>query len=400
VAARAPENRPTVTADARDARPSGDDDPARAPARAELAARLARLGEARPEDALADAVPESAAAAVAATAARVARGVALGRLIGDEPRFRRLVDGLSRVAASEGTVLVTGETGTGKELYARAVHQLGPRRDHPFIAVDCGAFPEQLFESELYGHARGAFTDARSEQRGLARMADGGVLFLDEIDSLSLPAQGKLLRFLQERTFKPLGADRFYDVDIRVVGASNRDLGRLVESRQFRADLYFRLNVLPVHIMPLRERRGDVSLLARHFLELHARAPGVGPRRFAAGALAALAAYDFPGNVRELSNLVQRAVVMATGPEIRAEDLRALLPAASAPEPAADAAARPSPGSFREAKTRAIAAFERAFVSDLLRRHAGNITRASREAHKDRRAFGRLVKKYGLDRSA
>ena len=164
-------------------------------------------------------------------------------------------------------MLVTGETGTGKELFARAIHHLSARRHAPFVAVDCGAIPDQLFENELFGHVRGAFTDAHRDQRGQAPLADGGTLFLDEIDALSLPAQSKLLRFLQDHTFRPLGGDRNERANVRVIAASNRDLERLVEQKEFRADLFFRLNILRLHLPPLRERRDDIPLLAQRLLE-------------------------------------------------------------------------------------------------------------------------------------
>jgi two-component system response regulator GlrR len=310
-------------------------------------------------------------------------------MVGDDRAFRRLVASLPRMAASDATVLITGETGTGKELYARAIHHLGPRHDRPFVAVDCGAFPDHLLESELFGHAAGAFTDARGEHRGLARMAEGGVLFLDEVDGLSMAAQGKLLRFLQERTFKPLGDERARQADVRVVAATNRDLPALVKEHRFRADLYFRFSVLPVHIMPLRERRADIPLLARHFVEEHAANAGGRELSFTEAALQRLAAHDFPGNVRELYNLVQRAAVMVDGETIDVPDLVAL-------GLCAPTAAVTSSATFRLAKARAVEEFERDFVARLLDKHGGNITRASREASTDRRAFGRLVKKHGL----
>jgi DNA-binding NtrC family response regulator len=337
-------------------------------------------------------------------ARRLACELADRNLVGSDPAFSKLVRDLPRVAASDATVLITGETGTGKELYARAIHHMGPRHDRPFVAVDCGAFPEQLLESELYGHAAGAFTDARAEHKGLARMAEGGTLFLDEVDALSLPAQGKLLRFLQERTFKPLGDERIREANVRILAATNRDLATLVSQQRFRADLFFRLGVLLVHIMPLRDRRSDIPILAAHFIE---RCTGATPERrlrFTPRALELLAHHDFPGNVRELFNLVQRAAVMIEGDEIDAADLTPPA-AASAPAPRSEAppAPRPAPmtsATFRDAKARAVEAFERSFVADLLARHDGNITRASREARKDRRAFGRLVKKHGLDPQA
>jgi DNA-binding NtrC family response regulator len=291
-------------------------------------------------------------------------------------------------------VLITGETGTGKELSARAIHHLGRRRDFPFIAVDCAAFPDQLFENELFGHARGAFTDAHRDQRGLIAMAEGGTLFLDEIDSLSPSSQAKLLRFLQERTYRPLGADKFVRADLNVVAATNRDLDKMVRDNQFRSDLFFRLNVLRLHMMPLRDRRGDIVLLAKHFLELLATEQGVPRKTLASSAVAQLLQSDWPGNVRELYNLMQRAIVFARGPQIMPADI---LPPST--DSSTVEAIQPANG-FRQARAQAIEAFERRYLIDALKQHNGNITQSARYALQDRRAFGRLVKRHGIDRNS
>jgi DNA-binding NtrC family response regulator len=293
---------------------------------------------------------------------------------------------LPRIAQAEGNVLLTGETGTGKELCARAIHHLSARRPAPFIAVDSGALPEGLLESELFGHTAGAFTDARAEHRGLAALAEGGVLFLDEVDALSPRLQSKLLRFLEERTYKPLGSERFRRADVRMIAATNRNLEALVRTGAFRSDLYFRMNVLHLRLPPLRERPADIPVLAEHFLQI--QPPGRGqPRSLAPSALRKLTLHHWPGNVRELLNVVQRAVVFADGPVIRAQDIDLTLPV--------DVGEAPGAG-FRQARADALARFERAFVENLLRKHNGNITRAAREARKDRRAFGRLVKRLGV----
>ena len=314
----------------------------------------------------------------------------LSQLIGTAPAFAQTISRIPLAARSNMPVLITGETGTGKELCARAVHHLGPRGRHPFIPVDCGGLPEQLFENEVFGHAKGAFTDARTDRRGLVAMADGGTLFLDEVDALSLAAQSKLLRFLQERTFKPLGSDRLQRADVNVLAATNRDLESLVREKRFRSDLYFRLNVLSLHLVPLRARRPDIRLLAGHFVETISRERGGARRTISPPALRKLAAHDWPGNVRELYNVVQRALVFSEREVIRASDISLKggfddrLPEESAI------------GSFRQRRAQAIEAFERDLVEELLSRHAGNVTHAAREAQKDRRAFGRLVKKYHL----
>jgi two-component system response regulator GlrR len=370
--------------------------------RAELGERLHRLLPSAAADAGLPA--PRAARAVAGAAVRLKRQAQLRQMVGEAPAFRRMVDALPRLARQEGTVLIVGETGTGKELCARAIHQMGPRAGGPFVAVDCGALPDQLLENELFGHARGAFTDARAEQRGLVSLADGGVLFLDEVDALSSVAQAKLLRFLQEHSYRPLGSDRLIQADVRVVAATNSDLGRLVREGGFRADLFFRLHVLRVDVAPLRERRADVPLLAAHFLQRldgDGDAAGGGPRRLTARALARLRGHSWPGNVRELENVIRRALaaIAADAAEIGEGEIDAALAALSVAE-AAPAAAFDRPAraaaheTFRSAKARAIADFERRFIDDLLLRHRGNITQAARAAHKDRRALGRLVKKY------
>ncbi len=313
----------------------------------------------------------------------------LAQLVGTDPAFVGAIENVPRFARSNMPVLITGETGTGKELCARAIHFLSKRRDSPFIAVDCSALPDHLVENELFGHTRGAYTDAHRDQRGLVAMAEGGTVFLDEVDSLSLTAQAKLLRFLQERTFRPLGSDRFVHADVNVIAATNRDIDACVRDRLFRSDLYFRLNVLRLHLPPLRDRRGDIALLAHRFLETHCVAAANIRHVLTSAALYKMRQYDWPGNVRELLNVLQRAAVLAEGTQISANCIEL---------PGAAPAVMLSPTSFRVARSEAIAAFERAYVTQLLHQHHGNVTRAARDARKDRRAFGRLVKKYAIDR--
>jgi two-component system response regulator GlrR len=315
----------------------------------------------------------------------LSREMGLANLLGNDPAFLRMVAAIPLAARSDSPVLITGETGTGKELCARAIHHLGRRKGLPFIAADCGAFPDHLFENELFGHARGAFTDAHGDQKGLVALAEGGTLFLDEVDALSPSAQAKLLRFLQERTYKPLGAERFSRADIRILAATNRDLETCVREKRFREDLFFRLNVLRLQVLPLRERRGDIELLARSFLDSTCRESALPAKIFSPSALRKLVHYGWPGNVRELINMVQRAVVFSPGVQILASHI-------PLPEPPPDAA----PETFRHAKARAVENFERVFVDALMRKHLGNVTRAAHEAQKDRRAFGRLVKKHKL----
>jgi two-component system response regulator GlrR len=319
---------------------------------------------------------------------QLALELSLAQLVGRDPAFLKIIRQIPLLARSEAPVLLLGETGTGKESCARAIHHLGPRSGQPFIPVDCGALPEHLAENELFGHVRGAFTGAHAEQKGLAAMAHGGTLFLDEVDSLALPVQAKLLRFLEDHTYRALGADRFSRVNVRVLAATNHDLEACVREKRFRQDLYFRLNVLPLRLPALRERRQDIGLLAQHFLESLNQASSGHPRSFSSSALRALEQYDWPGNVRELFNVVQRAVVLACDTQLLPQHLA--LPLAADSTPAAV--------SFREGKSKAIAAYERSFVEEMLRKHRGNITRAAHEARQDRRAFGRLVKKHAVDR--
>jgi two-component system, NtrC family, response regulator GlrR len=316
--------------------------------------------------------------------------VGMAEIAGHDPAFVKVLNHIPLVSASHSPVLLLGETGTGKELFARAIHMLSPRRSGPFIPVECGAVPEHLAENELFGHVHGAFTDAHRDQKGLVALAEGGTLFLDEVDSLSLAAQAKLLRFLQEGTYRPLGSERFMRGDVRVIAASNRDLEACVEGNQFRADLYFRLNVLRLHLPPLRERSSDIEALARHFLEKQCLEEGLPRRGLTPAALRKLQSYHWPGNVRELYNVLQRAAVFCRGPQINLQHISLPGTAEAENEP---------PSNFRAARAAAIQSFERSFTRELLQKHHGNITHASREAGKDRRAFGRLVKKYNIDRN-
>jgi DNA-binding NtrC family response regulator len=232
-------------------------------------------------------------------------------------RSRAMQDVLQRaelVAQSKSTVLVTGETGTGKEMVSRAIHHRSAQRDMPLIKVNCAAIPETLLESELFGHVRGAFTGAAMTKRGKFALADGGSIFLDEIGTLSVAIQAKLLRVLQEREFEPLGAERTQKVDVRVIAATNRDLKQMVADGKFQEDLYYRLNVIPIEIPPLRERREDIPVLVEHFVEKHKQRTGKRIDGIEPAAIEALQRYDWPGNVRELENTIERAVVLATAP--------------------------------------------------------------------------------------
>ena len=310
--------------------------------------------------------------------------LAMGQLIGNHASFTRVIRQIPLFAGSSLPVLITGPTGTGKELCARAIHHLSARRRFPFVAADCGAIPEHLIENELFGHVRGAFTDAHTDQKGLAALAEGGTLFLDEIDALSLCAQAKLLRFLQERVYRPLGADRFINADIHIRAATNRDIESLVKQKRFREDLYFRLNALRLQLPSLRQ--SDIGVLARHFLNTRSTSSGPTRKMLSVAALNKLQAYDWPGNVRELLNVLERASLFSEGQYILPDHI--LLP--SDPFESAPRA------DFNHERSRAIEAFERRYVQELLVQHNGNVTRAAIAAGKERRAFGRLKKKYRI----
>lgn len=307
------------------------------------------------------------------------------RIIGQSPALLAQVEKLPLVAGCDATLLISGETGTGKELFARAVHYLSRRAGRPFVAVDCGAIPPELIENELFGHERGAYTTAQTAQRGLVEEAAGGSLFLDEVHSLPLAMQVKLLRFLQEKEYRPLGSTRTRRAEVRVIAATNTVLEEAVRAGHFRQDLFFRLNVLTLDLPPLRERRDDIPLLARHFLETYAAEFGRPARDWSAGALDRLLAYAWPGNTRELENVVQRAVLQCGTPQIEARDL---------PLPAARKS--PDTGSFRSRKARVVEEFEREYLTALLEAHDGNVSAAARTAQKDRRALWELLRKHQL----
>ncbi len=334
---------------------------------------------------------------------------ALSHLVGDAPRFLAAIERLPLIARNSATVVVTGETGTGKELIARAVHYLGPRAEHPFVPVNCGALPDTLLEDELFGHERGAFTDAKARREGLISGAEHGTLFLDEIDSLTPRAQVALLRVLQGATYRTLGGNRERLADVRFIAATNVSLSALVSSGRFRSDLYYRLCVLSIHVPPLRERQEDILRLARHFLTKYQQ--GAAPLELSAEAERALVAYSWPGNVRELENVIQRSIAMTPVAVIASTDLG--LPT-DAPDPPAAAPFRPAllplgepnaaPAApqaqwppFNEAKRAVVDSFEREYLGQLLRAHRGNVSRAAQSARKERRDFGRLLKKHQLD---
>jgi DNA-binding NtrC family response regulator len=333
---------------------------------------------------------------------------AMAQLVGGAPAFRRAIEHLPAMARGDATVLICGETGTGKELVARAIHYLGERSGHPFVPVNCGALPDTLLEAELFGHERGAFTDARERRAGLVAQANRGTLFLDEVDSLSPRAQVALLRLLQDRTLRPLGGGRETQVDVRFVAASNASLGEMVHEGSFRADLFYRLAVLTLTLPPLRERREDVLALASHLLH-KSTPPGRAPLHFSPDACAALLGYAWPGNVRELENAVLRGIHLAAGDEVDAWHLALPVPPAveafrerdarfaPAAAPETTTPVRIAPCTFQILKQQTIDAFERDYLVRAMAAAEGNVSHAARSAGKERREFGKLLKKHAVD---
>ncbi len=310
----------------------------------------------------------------------------LQQLVGESPAFLAEMKKLRAVTRCDVNVLISGETGTGKELCARAIHYLSPRTHKPFIPVNCGAIPAELVENELFGHERGAFTDASTSQCGLIHEAEGGTLFLDEIDCLPALAQVKLLRFLQEKEYRRLGSTKTYQADVRIITATNSDLEETVRTGKLRRDLYYRLNVLLLTLPPLRERREDIPRLARHFLAKYAAEFNKQVTDFSADAIPALVVYEWPGNVRELEHIVEQAVVLSEQEVIHKADI--VLPRVATPV---------RQDSFQEAKAKVIAQFEKTYIQELLLAYQGNITRAAQAARKNRRAFWQLLRKHRID---
>lgn len=317
----------------------------------------------------------------------------LNKLVGKAPALLQMIEQIPAVAGSEAPVLIVGETGTGKELIARAVHYLSPRAECPFVAVNCGALPETLLEDELFGHERGAFTSADSRRTGLIEQAEKGTLFLDEVDTLPAKAQVDLLRVLQDKKYRAIGSNREKEASVRIVAATNVPVDQLLSARAFRADLYYRLCVFLLELPPLRARKEDVPALAEHFLKKHTP-PEKAELKLSASAAGGLMAWDWPGNVRELENSILRGIHLCRNRTIEPADLGLLSPhrLAATPSPIFGCGA-----SFRAMKRAAIEIFERNYLSSLMSEHRGNVSQAARASGKERRDLGRLLRKYQLD---
>ncbi len=312
--------------------------------------------------------------------------IGLKQMVGRDPAFLSEIEKIPLTAKCDVNVLILGETGTGKELCARAIHYLSLRTGHPFIPVNCGAIPTELVENELFGHEKGAFTGAINRYPGLIHEAHGGTLFLDEIDCLPLQMQVKLLRFIQDKEYRQLGSAKMHQANVRIIAASNIDLEKMVSEGGFRRDLFYRLNVISIVLPPLRERKTDIPILTRHFLDKYAfefnrPVPGLSSE-----ALQKLLIYEWPGNVRELENVIQRVTVFSLQPIIHEAEI--VLPLSKKSE---------VQESFRITKSKAIIQFEKNYIQGILLAHHGNISQAAKAAQKNRRAFWELIRKYKID---
>jgi two-component system nitrogen regulation response regulator NtrX len=315
-------------------------------------------------------------------------------LVGQSPAMQQLRQLIETAGPTNSRVLIGGENGTGKELVARAIHEHSARADRPFVAVNCAAIPETLIESELFGHEKGSFSGATSMKRGQFEQADGGTLFLDEIGDMSLNTQAKVLRALQEQQFTRVGGTRLMKVDVRVLAASNKDLLKEIEKGTFRDDLFYRLNVVPIVVPPLRERREDIPLLIRHFMKMHAEEQGLRMKDVSPEAMETFQQYDWPGNIRELGNLVERLMIMVPGNVIEATQAGLALqvrPAAASSQPAVPST---SPilsqpyDSLRDARN----AFEKEYIGRKLREHHWNISRTAEDLKIERSHLHRKIK--------
>jgi DNA-binding NtrC family response regulator len=316
---------------------------------------------------------------------QVKEELGMKQLVGESEAFLAEIEKLPLVAKCDASILITGDTGTGKELCARAIHYLSPRASQSFLPVNCGAIPAELIENELFGHVAGAFTGAKTTRRGLIDEANGGTLFLDEVDCLPLMAQVKFLRFLQEREYRPLGATKTRKADVRVIAATNVNCEVAVKEGKLRQDLYYRLNVIQLKLPSLQERREDIPLLAHHFLNKYALEFNKQITGFSPDAIRKLILYDWPGNVRELEHVIMRAIVLSTKPIICAASIAI-----------SESESVPLAESFQEAKNRMVDQFEKTYIKGLLLSNHCNISRSAKAAQKNRRAFFELIRKHHI----
>lgn len=345
-------------------------------------------------------------------------------MVGESPAIQKLKQAIRRVAPTNSWVLITGENGTGKELVAHSIHALSSRFDKPFIEVNCAAIPEELIESELFGHEKGSFTGAHQLKRGKFDLANGGTLFLDEIGDMSLKTQAKILRILQEQRFERVGGSQTIEVDVRVIAATNKDLQEQIRNNTFREDLYYRLNVVPFHVPPLRERQADISLIAAHYLREFA-GHGAEPKRLSPEALALFSSYPWPGNVRELKNTIERIVIFSDSIQVSEDDLLAIVPQLARPvashhlaSSSTAAYANPSPGgmtgpigatspgssavpsplgAFKDTLKDAKSEFEREFILRKLRENDWNVSKTAQVLGIERSHLHKKIKAFGID---
>jgi two-component system response regulator GlrR len=316
--------------------------------------------------------------------------------IGQSTVFIDVIQRIDKIAEFSVPVFVYGETGTGKELCAQAIHNLSHRSNKPFVAINCGSIPDTLIENELFGHVKGAYTDAQSNSGGVIAHADGGTLFLDEVDTLSQKGQVSLLRFIQEKEYKPLGTNQPFHSDVRIICATNADILSKINTGEFRQDLFFRLNIMDVHLPPLRDRGQDIELLAEYFINKHCDVYNIPGKTIHPDALKNLQRYSWPGNVRELEHALLKEILLADTPTLYLNNLESQYTKQQQDlaqmKPLFDL-------DFREAKEKTVMSFEKNYLDNMMKKTAGNVTKAAELAGTERRAFGKLLKKHGLIRS-
>jgi DNA-binding NtrC family response regulator len=321
----------------------------------------------------------------------------LGNIIGMSQPMQKVFHLIARVANTGSTVLITGESGTGKELIAKAIHFNSSRRDQPFVVVDCTTIPEALIQTELFGHTKGAFTGAHEKKKGLLEMANSGTIFFDEIGNLDVITQAKLLRVLQEKEFRPVGEKKSLHIDMRFVSATNKDLKTMIKDGTFREDFFYRLNIFPIHLPSLRERKEDIPQLAYHFLHKYSRELDMSVSHISADAMKMLVCYDWPGNVRQLENTVQRSIIICQGKTLKPEHLSSIeiCPQEDIPKTVLELKQKK-----KNLRLKSVEDIEKVFVLEALKRNKWNISRAALDVGMQRTNFHALLKKYSLSRNA